>query len=456
MLQIIIQWMKTRRNTQIRALETRRRFDRLTGGRIFYGWFILGIASLVIFVANGIFFRGFNVFFVPVQESLRLRQEQTALVFSLARAQGEVLGPVAAWLMDRFGGRAVVIVGLLVAGAGYLAFSRVDNYLGFALIYLGLIAAANAISVQHGLFNMLNMWFIRNRGLALAIFATVASVGAAALVPLVNIMIIKFSWEQVSLIIGLGYVVLMAPLGLWLHSSPENVGLHPDGDRPRPPITVTGAASRNASRGSVDFTIREAVRTSAFWMIVLGQIFRRAGALGILINLQPIVFSKGVGDATFGFLLMILFIVNIVSRIPVGWASDKLPRSLVVAGCLALEGVATLFLLTGEWEGSAWAIYAYMILAGVGDASGFLLWATVGDFYGRTRFAAMRGMITFSSSWMMILAPWFVGWWGERHDTYDFPLTLAAIFMGVAAVCLLLVRRPVKRDPSTASSSPSS
>ena len=100
------------------------------------------------------------------------------------------------------------------AGVGYLAFSRVDNYLGFALIYLGLIAAANAISVQHGLFNMLNMWFIRNRGLALAIFATVASVGAAALVPLVNIMIIKFSWEQVSLIIGLGYVVLMAPAGV--------------------------------------------------------------------------------------------------------------------------------------------------------------------------------------------------------------------------------------------------
>ena len=123
-----------------------------------------------------------------------------------------------------------------------------------------------------------------------------------------------------------------------------------------------------------------------------------------------------------------------------------------MAGCLALEGLATLFLLTGEWEGSAWAIYAYMILAGVGDASGFLLWATVGDFYGRTRFAAMRGMITFSSSWMMILAPWFVGWWGERHDTYDFPLTLAAIFMGAAAVCLLLVRRPVKREPAAPAS----
>ena len=436
-------------------METRVWFDRITGGRIFYGWFVLGISSLIIFVANGIFFRGFNVFFVPVQESLRLRQEQTALIFSLARAQGEVLGPVAAWLIDKFGAKAVIILGLVIAGVGYLAFSRVDNYLGFALIYLGVIAAPNAISVQHGLFNMINMWFIRHRGLALAIFATIAAVGAAALVPLVNVMIIKFSWEQVSLIIGLGYVVLMAPLGLWLHSAPENVGLRPDGDRPRAHVAVPGAEPRSPSRGSVDFTVNEAVRTSAFWMIVLGQIFRRAGALGILINLQPIMFSKGVGESAFGFLLVILFVVNIVSRIPVGWVSDKVPRSLVVSGCLALEGLATLFLLTGEWNGSAWGIYLYLILAGIGDASGFLLWATVGDIYGRTRFAALRGMITFSSSWMMILAPWFVGWWGERHDTYDFPLTLAVIFMGAAAVCLLFVRRPVKRDPSTISSSAS-
>ena len=49
------------------------------------------------FFASGIFFRGFTVFVPAVRDALGLSQAQTNLVFSVARAEGGLEGPVAGW-----------------------------------------------------------------------------------------------------------------------------------------------------------------------------------------------------------------------------------------------------------------------------------------------------------------------------------------------------------------------
>ena len=64
-------------------------------GRIFYGWWMVAACSVMVMLASGLFFRGFTVFVPAMRDSLRLTQAQTNLVFSLARAEGGLEGPLA-------------------------------------------------------------------------------------------------------------------------------------------------------------------------------------------------------------------------------------------------------------------------------------------------------------------------------------------------------------------------
>ena len=115
--------------------------------RIFYGWWMLAITSLMAFFASGIFFRGFTVFVPAIRDSLGISQAQTNLIFALARAEGGLEGPFAGWLIDRFGNRALLIPAVLLAVAGYLVLFRLDLLAGVHRRVLGLYPGLSADGV---------------------------------------------------------------------------------------------------------------------------------------------------------------------------------------------------------------------------------------------------------------------------------------------------------------------
>ena len=208
-------WIRTRRPTQI-----------------YYGWWVLVVTSAMMFFANGIFFRGFTVLFVPVRDDLRLTNFQASLVFSVARAEGGIEGPAVGWLIDRIGVRKPVVAGVLIGAVGYFAFSQVDSFLWFTLVFLGVVSLGSSVAFQHTMLAALNMWFIRRRALVFSLRAAAAALGGVALIPLVNIVIIRAGWQWSAIMSGFIYLLLILPLTLFLRPSPESMGLLPDGDLP--------------------------------------------------------------------------------------------------------------------------------------------------------------------------------------------------------------------------------
>ncbi len=428
-------WIRTRRPTQV-----------------YYGWWIVAASSAMTFFASGIFFRGFSVFFIPVRDTLGINNFQASLVFSLARAEGGLEGPAAGWMIDRFGMRKLVIGGILLAALGYFAFAFVDSFLAFALVYLGVIALGNSICFQHAFFAGFNMWFIRRRAFVMSLLAGISSLGGVILIPVVNVIILNVGWEWAAIIGGFTYLLIILPLTLVLRPSPESMGLLPDGDRPQEgQLTASPGGRRGAAPSPAsdprEFTVSEALHTPAYWLLLLGIGLRQLAVIGILVNLQPILKWKGADLETVGYLLSLMMGVNVVARIALGFVADKLPKSLILASCLASECIAVVFLLTGSWESSPWAIFLYLVLAGVGDSAGVICWAAVGDFYGRRKFATLRGIITFSHSWALIVSPMFVGLWADRTGGYELPMWIAIIVLGIASLCFTMLRRPRRRLP---------
>ena len=398
----------------------------------------------MIFFASGIFFRGFTVFVPAIRDSLGLTQAQTNLIFSLARAEGGLEGPVAGWAIDRFGNKALLVPGIVLAGVGYLILAGfVNSYWSFALVYLGVISLGNSVAFQHAMFAGINQWFRLRRSFAISTLAAVASLGGLILVPIMSLVILNLSWRWAITGAGFAYLVGILPFTILFKNRPEDIGLRPDGDD-RPVLIQTHsstAANRNVEER--DYTVKEALRTRTYWLLLTGAGLRQLATIGILVSLIPILQSKGVGLQMAANLTGAMFGINFVSRMTLGYFGDKWPKSWILGATLAIEALGFLCLFFGSWnDGTFFLLIIFIVFEGLGDGAGIIVWAALGEYYGREKFASLRGIITFSHSWVMIAMPVFAGWAYDHYGNFDLALMPAVAGAAAASVCFFLIKRP--------------
>ena len=421
--------------------------------RLYYGWWMVVITSVMAFFASGIFFRGFGVLVLPIREQLDISQARTNAVFAIARAEGGLEGPVAGWLIDRYGNRAVLAPSLLLAIAGYFIMAFwMPNFWAFAFVYLGIISIGNSMAMQHACFAGLNQWFHRRRALAISILAAVASLGGLALIPTMNLLIDRAGLRWGLLASGAFYAIILLPLCYWFRNRPEDLGLLPDGAA-RPPATRSaasasagaGAASAAARRPRRDYTVREALRTQAYWLLLAGAGLRQMATLGILISLFPIlVHDKGMGIQMAANLVGAMSAINFVSRLAMGYMGDRISKKAILAISLSVEGCGYLFLWLGDWQtpiGIA-LVLAFVLCEGMMDGAGVIVWAALGEYYGRARFATLRGYITFAYAWALVASPVYAGWVADRFGDYDYAIIPGALCAFAAGACFLFIKHP--------------
>src|SRR2546422_4367662 len=107
--------------------------------RIFYGWRMVGLVTLIRVVGGGLHQFGFTVFFLPISQDLGLSRAATSLAFSLSRAQGAIEAPLVGYLIDRYGPRPILVTAVFFSRGGYILLSWGDRYTSFMIVYLGVI-----------------------------------------------------------------------------------------------------------------------------------------------------------------------------------------------------------------------------------------------------------------------------------------------------------------------------
>jgi len=415
--------------------------------KLYYGWWMVALTSGMIFFASGIFFRGFTVLVPFIRDALGITQAQTNLIFSIARAEGGLEGPFAGWLIDRFGNRKLLVPCIILAALGYFALSFfVSNVWMFALVYLGMVSLGNSIAFQHAMFAGLNQWFRRRRSLAISILAATASLGGLVMVPTMNALITRYSWQTATLLSGVLYTIILLPLTIWFRNRPEDLGLLPDGDKTPPIASVAdmgNGASETVGAELRDYTVKEAVRTQAYWLLLVGAGLRQMATLGILVSLIPILETKGVTRQEAANLAGVMFGINFVARLGLGWLADNWSKSMILGITLSIEAIGFLFLFIGEWHGFGVVLILLFILSqGIGDGAGIIIWAAVGEYYGRDRFATLRGYITFAFSWALIASPVYAGWVFDHFGNYQWAIGPGGVCAAVAALCFFVLKKP--------------
>jgi sugar phosphate permease len=414
------------------ALMSLNGFFKLLSG-ISYGWRMVGLVSVIRIVGGGLHQFGFTVFFLPISQDLGISRAATSLAFSLSRAQGAIEAPLVGYLIDRYGPRPIMVTAVFLAGIGYILLSWANSYASFMIVYLGVISLAFVAGFVHSPMVVANNWFIRQRARAMTVVSAAVPIGGALISPLLAIGVSSIGWRWAAFLSGCVFLLVCLPLSFQLKRSPESVGLLPDGD------ATTLAEGADLSTRAVDidakadFTSRQAMKTWMFWVLVTAMSARVTCYSAATVHFIPLMIWKGMSEGAAASLLGIFALVNLLAHFVLAWIADRVNKPKLLAACHLLPALSVVPLLFGSADYQLWLFAIGFTLL---DASFPIVWATVGDFFGRRHFATIRGMMSFFYMWGSFAGPVLAGMIYDKTQTYWLVLW---IFLALLIIATLLV-----------------
>ena len=428
-------------------------FARLRG--VYPGWWVVLASGVIGAYGGGVYFYGFTLFFNPLKEELNLTSAQTSLVFALTRLEGAFEGVFVGYAIDRFGARRVMMVGVPLAATGFLVWALlVDSYITFLLVYVGAVGFGINMGFFHPALAVANNWFIRKRATAMAIVGVSLGVGGAVLVPLLGYSIETLGWRTTAALAGIAGFVIIWPVTLAVHHSPEQRGLSPDG------FPVSGSQPGNDGPPQdetvlnvcevleINFGVREAFCTRAMYLLLAAMTFRFFAHGAIMVHLAPLLIDHGMSLVAAGGAVGVLSLFSIASRLASGWFGDRYTKRKVVSlmVCSNILALGVLFFAT-----TTWMLYLFIILWSIGYGAGTLNWALIGDYFGRRHFATVRGMMGLFFSLGGIGGPLFAGWVYDTTGTYSLAVAVFAIANVLSAILYWIAHPPTKTEGAASS-----
>lgn len=407
--------------------------------QVFYGWWMVGLGGFVSSLNKTAFNKGFPVFILPVKESFDTSLATVSLVFSLSRSESGPTGPIAGWLIDRYGPRVILFLGAAMSGAGFLLLAQTPNIWAFGLVYLGVITTGSNMGFSYAMATLINNWFHRRKSLAMSSYQAIDSLIPALLVPVLALTIALWGWRSTSTVIGIILLGVILPLSFLIKNTPESMGLTMDGE----PAAAGGELQRGGRErreGQADYSVVGAMRTASFWVLVSGTALRLMAKGAVMLHIIPILVSKGTDKETAAYIFGFFLFVTVPLYLIIGWLGDRFPKNLVLTVASA-SGTLSFALLASPLE-SIWVILAFVFLFAIADASAPTNWAVVGDYFGRKAFSQLRGYMQLANFPLVLVAPVFVGWWHDHHNSYTLPLWIFTVIFGLGALTFAVMRKP--------------
>jgi MFS family permease len=403
------------------------------GKRPFYGWIIVIIGAITQFF-QGISSQGFSTYLGPLQTNFGWSTAALAGPRSVTQIEGAITGPLEGWLVDRLGPRRVVAAGVSIMGLGFILFGMTNS---FWLYYLSSII----ISVGTGLQGLLvmsvtvNNWFRRKRTIANSVMGLGYSMAGVAGVPALVFIQNQMGWQASAYITGLVIWAVGLPCSLLLLPGPEAIGSVPDGSAPDIPRNETSATGEE-----YDFTLAEALKTRAFWLLAVGWAISNIGLVGVQVHIFLHLESTGLSRETVALVWSVASLSNMPSRLAGGFFGDRLPKNIMLGVSIILMGVAIYLLAIAE---SATMAFTYAVLFGIGWGMRTpVVNAIQGEYFGRKSQGIIRGWLQTLGLPIGIAAPVVAGYMYDIQGTYRPIFSIMALITLASAILVFLATRP--------------
>jgi len=403
-------------------------------GDIFYGWWIVGVAAFLLTLMSLTVFQGLGTILVALERQFGWSRTALSGAFSLARVEGAILGPVEGFLVDRIGTRKMVLIGYILMGLGFIWLGQVKTLWAFYASFMT-ITLGSGLGGWLAIIAMVNNWFTRQRTFAMA--STMSGIHFGGLfVPLLALGIETFEFRGAATIIGVFLLIVVGPAAKVIRNRPEDMNLQPDGDTERLSESVL------TEDEEPDFTAGQALRTPVFWILTIMQVASSVAIVTLALHLVPKLTDMGMTLSGAGTVVLTYTIVALPSQFLSGYFADRLPKTLMIAIFLAIQGIAITIIAFAD---SVLLAYLFAVLYGIGfGGRNPLTTAIRGEYFGRKAFATIMGISQFPMNIGMIGAPLFAGYMFDTTNSYLIPFSVFAILTFFGAFLMLFVKKPQK------------
>lgn len=396
------------------------------------------LTTFTLAVVLGPTFQGMGVFFVALEREFRWSRAILSGAFSLSRAEGALLGPVEGILTDRFGSRLMVLIGFVILGAGFVGLSFINNVVGFYFAFLVIYTGAG-LGGFVPLVAAVNNWFVRRRSLALSIGITGISF-AGLIVPLIAWIVTHLGWRLGSLGIGIAIWGLTLPIAGLLRNKPEDYGLLPDGDMPDSALTDPASPIHEEDENN-DFTVRQALRTFAFWAVTLTHLSGSVASTTLAIHVVPALTDSGMSLGLAAAVVAVYQVIGLVFQLIGGVLGDRFPKEPLIALFTIIQGVGVLVLANASGTG---AVLLFAVLFGIGFGGRVpIIIALRSEYFGRKAFASIFGASLLPMNIGQMVVPLVTGYLFDVQGNYVVPFVGLAIINFIGAAIILSAHKPV-------------
>mgnify|MGYP001381633985 FL=1 len=404
--------------------------------RMYYGWWIVIGALLLQMIQGALLFQAFGAYFVQLQAQFGWSRASLSWSFSLLRVESGLLGPLQGWLIERFGPRTILSVGLVIFALGFMYLSTIDSLTTFYLAFV-IIAIGSSLGGFLTLFVTVANWFEKHRATALGIATTGVSIGGM-IVPLVAYALTTYGWRSTAFVSGwiiLGFGLPLVPL---MRSSPERYGFLPDG------VTrsdIEGNKDAFAMDQDGDFTAKEAMKTSAFWFISFGHGFALLVVGAVMVHLIPHLVDRL--DMTLESAAVVVTVMtgtSVFGQVGGGFLGDRMDKRYIAATCMLGHTIA---LIGIAFATSLFLVYVFAIIHGLAwGTRGPLMGAIRADYFGRSSLPTIMGFSFLITTVGNVAGPVFAGLMADWQGDYEMGFVVLALLTGLGAGFFLMTKKP--------------
>ena len=297
-----------------------------------------------------------TLFVKPFQATTGASLAAVQITFSLLIVLQTFFSPVQGYLLDRFGPKLLISLGMVLTGLGWVTAASTESLLGLYATY-GLLCGVGTGIVYVGIIGLMVRWFPDRRGFAAGLVAAGYGMGAMLTTFPIDSTMTASGYRTALVVFGIifGAVGVLAAIGLRV---------------PRPGEVP---AEAHVATAAGDTAPKDMLKTPVFWLMFAMMTMMSTG--GLMVTSQFAAFARDFGIAdvvVLGFAALPLAltfdrVMNGFSRPFFGWVSDHIGRENTMGVAFLLEAAAIGLLLYYRQNAAAFVLLSGLVFFGWGE-----------------------------------------------------------------------------------------
>jgi len=371
-----------------------------------YAWWRLAI-SLALSTIGGIGLWSAVVSLPALEAEFGVDRGGASLPYTATMVGFAVGGVMMGRLSDRFGIRVPVVLGTVMLGFGYVIAAQATALWQFILAQAVLIGMLGSSATFGPMVADVSLWFVKRRGIAIAIVASGNYLSGTLWPPLLQYAIETVGWRQAHVGIGVLCIVTMLPLTLALRrrSPVEDGGI---------PVGAHGLSGAVRMSPSVLQTL----------LVIAGL------SCCIAMSMPQVHIVAYCGDLGYGAqrgaeMLSIMLGLGVISRVGSGFIADRIGGvNTLILGSM-LQCLALLFYLPFDGLMSLYVVSALFGLSQGGIVPSYAL--IVREYFPAREAGARVSLVLMATVGGMAIGGWMSGAIYDLTGSYQ-----AAFLNGIA------------------------